>query len=162
MEGLDRFAEQTIGGSGAAGQAFSQDFTNSMRELASMSVEDRERFLDGLESGDRMIQEEFGLTGQVAVGAADLGRTIMGAGVSGYQAAKGWLTGETDLSEAAQGMSIRERGAFYAAALASAGEAGADHAERFVKEYGHEFREIAVHTAIHEHGLRSEAGARLV
>lgn len=161
VEGIGRFAEQTIGGSGAAGQAFSQDFANSMRELASMSVEDRERFLDGLESGDRTIKEEFGLAGQVAVGAADLGRAIMGAGVSGYQAGKEWLTGSSDLSEAAQGMSIRERGAFYAAALASAGEAGADHAERFVQEYDHEFREVAAQTAIHEYGLQSEAGAQL-
>ncbi|HGN0026063.1 TPA: hypothetical protein ACKRFQ_002186 [Proteus mirabilis] len=80
---------------------------------------------------------------------------------SSFYAAKEWLTGKSDLSEAAKGMSVRERGMFFAAAFASASEAGAEHAQAFVQPYGDEFRNLPMQTAIQEHGLYSDAGARL-
>ncbi|GHY30048.1 hypothetical protein [Vibrio cholerae] len=50
---------------------------------------------------------------------------------------------------------------FFASALASASEAGAEKAQAFVQQYGDEFRQLAVQTAMHDHGLQSQAGAQL-
>ncbi|NMU82730.1 hypothetical protein HKB16_07520, partial [Vibrio parahaemolyticus] len=85
------------------------------------------------------ISEEYGFGGEMAVAAAKLGRNVIGAAASGYNAAKEWLTGEADLSEAAKGMSLEQRGAFYAAAAASAAEAGGSAAANFMEQYGDEF-----------------------
>ncbi|UIP27679.1 conjugal transfer protein TraG N-terminal domain-containing protein [Photobacterium sp. TLY01] len=160
-EGAGRFWGQVVGGTSGAVNGFSSDFADSMNQLAHMSPEQRDQFIEDARRGDEYIQENYGLSGYVATGAADLGRNIIGAGVSGYYAAKEWLSGSSDLSEAAQGMSIRERGAFFAAALSSAAEAGAEQAETFVRQYGDEFHHLAVQTAKQEHGLHSEAAAQL-
>ncbi|EPE9089016.1 hypothetical protein ACSN4U_004671, partial [Salmonella enterica subsp. enterica serovar Cerro] len=160
-EGAGRFFDKIVGGSGAAMDGFSNDFANSMNQLARMTPEQRDQFIADAHKGDQYIKDQYGLPGFLATGAANLGRDIIGAGVSGFYAAKEWLTGKSDLSEAAKGMSVRERGMFFAAALASASEAGAEHAEAFVQQYGDEFRNLAMQTAIQEHGLHSDAGAQL-
>lgn len=160
-EGAGRFFDKIVGGSGAAMDGFSNDFANSMNQLARMTPEQRDQFIADAHKGDQYIKDQYGLPGFLATGAANLGRDVIGAGVSGFYAAKEWLTGKSDLSEAAKGMSVRERGMFFAAALASATEAGAEHAQAFVQQYGDEFRNLAMQTAIQEHGLHSEAGARL-
>lgn len=160
-EGAGRFFDKIVGGSGAAMDGFSNDFANSMNQLARMTPEQRDQFIADAHKGDQYIKDQYGLPGFLATGAANLGRDIIGAGVSGFYTAKEWLTGKSDLSEAAKGMSVRERGMFFAAALASASEAGAEHAEAFVQQYGDEFRNLAMQTAIQEHGLHSDAGARL-
>tara|TARA_X000001388_G_scaffold75224_1_gene69544 strand:- start:12897 stop:16337 length:3441 start_codon:yes stop_codon:yes gene_type:complete len=156
-----RIFDRVVGGVSEGADGFSDDFAGSMRHLATMTPEERDQFIADSNRGDQYIQDEYGVAGHIAVGAADLGRSIIGAGVSGYTAAKEWITGESDLSEAAKDMSLREKGMFFAAALASASEEGAEHAQRFVEQYGDEFRELAVQTAIHEHGLQSQAGAQL-
>lgn len=160
-EGAGRFFDQIVGGSGAAMDGFSSDFANSMNKLAQMTPEQRDQFIADAHRGDEYIKKQYGLPGFLATGAANLGRDIIGAGVSGYYAAKEWLTGKSDLSDAAKDMSVRERGMFFAAAFASAAEVGAEHAQAFVQQYGDEFRNLAMQTAIQEHGLHSEAGARL-
>ena len=160
-EGIGRFFDQVVGGVSAGAGGFSDDFAGSMEHLAAMTPQERDQFIADSNRGDQYIQDEYGVAGHIATGAADLGRSIIGAGVSGYTAAKEWITGESDLSEAAKDMSIRERGMFFAAAFASASEEGAEHAQRFVEQYGDEFRELAAQTAVNEHGLQSEAGAQL-
>lgn len=160
-EGIGRFFDQVVGGVSAGAGGFSDDFAGSMEHLAAMTPQERDQFIADSNRGDQYIQDEYGVAGHIATGAADLGRSIIGAGVSGYTAAKEWITGESDLSEAAKDMSIRERGMFFAAAFASASEEGAEHAQRFVEQYGDEFREMAAQTAVNEHGLQSEAGAQL-
>ncbi|KKX75084.1 hypothetical protein UF36_20805, partial [Vibrio parahaemolyticus] len=111
--------------------------------------------------GDDYVKEEYGLGGFLGVGAANLGRDIIGVGLSGFEAGKEWLTGKSDLSEAAQGLSVRERGMFFASALASASEAGAGKAAAFVQQYGGDFRQIAMDTARYVYGLNRPAGAEL-
>lgn len=160
-EGAGRFFDEIVGGSGAAMDEFSNDFAGSMNQLARMTPEQRDQFIADAQKGDQYIKDQYGLPGFLATGAANLGRNIIGAGVSGFYAAKEWLSGKSDLSEAAKGMSVRERGMFFAAALASASEAGTEHAQAFVQQYGDEFRNLARQTAIEEHGLNSDAGARL-
>ncbi|EAX7165831.1 conjugal transfer protein TraG, partial [Salmonella enterica] len=93
------------------------------------------------------------------VGMAKLGRNVMGAAASGYDAAKEWLTGKSDLSEAAKGMSIEERGAFYAAALSSAAEAGGGAAQQFMNQYGDEFKETMQSIAQSRYGLTESQAA---
>lgn len=160
-EGAGRFFDQIVGGAGAAMDSFSNDFAHSMSTLAKMTPEQRDKLIADTHQGDDYIKQQYGVPGFMATGAANLGRDIMGTGVAGYYAAKEWLTGEADLSEAAKGMSIREKGMFFASALASASEAGAGQAQAFVQQYGNEFRDIAAQTAMHEHGLHSDAGAKL-
>ncbi|MBJ6926921.1 hypothetical protein JG631_18880, partial [Vibrio cholerae] len=85
---------------------FSDNFGGSMGRLASMTSEQRDQFIEDAKRGDEYVEQEWGVAGKALTGMASLGRGIMGAGVSGYNAAKEWLTGESDLSEAAKGMSL--------------------------------------------------------
>ncbi|EGQ8444831.1 conjugal transfer protein TraG [Vibrio cholerae] len=160
-DGAGRFFDRVVGGSGAVMDGFSSNFAGSMHQLAQMTPVQREQFITDANQGDQYIKDKYGVAGQMAVAAADLGRNVIGAGVSGYYAAKEWLTGKSDLSEAAKGLSTKERGMFFASALASASEAGAEKAQAFVQQYGDEFRQLAVQTAMHDHGLQSQAGAQL-
>lgn len=160
-EGAGRFFDQVVGSSGSAMDGFSDNFGNSISQLAHMSPEQRDQLISDAHKGDEYIKEQYGVPGFLATGAANLGRDTIGAGVSGFYAAKEWMTGNSDLSEAAKGMSVRERGMYFAAALASAAEAGSEHAQSFVQQYGDEFRNLAMQTAIQEHGLTSDTGARL-
>lgn len=53
-----------------------------------------------------------------------------------------WLTGKSDLSETAKGMSIEGTGAFWQQHLSSAAEAEVDQAaQQFMNQYGDEFKE---------------------
>lgn len=160
-EGAGRFFDQVVGSSGSAMDGFSDNFGNSISQLAHMTPEQRDQLISDAHKGDEYIKEQYGVPGFLAAGAANLGRDTIGAGVSGFYAAKEWMTGKSDLSEAAKGMSVRERGMYFAGALASAAEAGSEQAQSFVQQYGDEFRNLAMQTAIQEHGLTSDAGARL-
>lgn len=160
-DGAGRFFDQVVGDTGAVMDGFSDNFAGSMHQLAQMTPAQREQFITDANQGDQYIKDKYGVAGQMAVAAADLGRNVIGAGVSGYYAAKEWLTGKSDLSDAAKGLSTKERGMFFASALASASEAGSEQAQAFVQRYGDEFRQLAVQTAIHDHGLQSQAGAQL-
>ncbi|ELZ7233329.1 conjugal transfer protein TraG N-terminal domain-containing protein [Vibrio parahaemolyticus] len=158
-EGAGRFIEKLFGGAGAAVDGFSDNFGSSMGRLASMTSEQRDQFIEDAKRGDEYVEQEWGVAGKALTGMAYLGRGIMGAGVSGYNAAKEWLTGESDLSEAAKGMSLQERGMFFASALAAASEHSVEAAEQFVEQYGDEFRSMAT-VAGAEAGL-NQTGAQL-
>lgn len=107
---LARRAEQVGGAAVAGGQATASDFSNAMDQLRTMTPEQRDQFIEATQRGDDYISEEYGFGGEMAVAAAKLGRNVIGAAASGYNAAKEWLTGESDLSEAAKGMSLEQRG----------------------------------------------------
>ncbi|AZU50094.1 hypothetical protein C3B79_pla130 (plasmid) [Aeromonas hydrophila] len=127
--------------------------------MRTMTPEQRDQFIAATQRGDQAVQEEFGWAGDAMVGMAKLGRNVMGAAASGYDAAKEWLTGKSDLSEAAKGMSIEERGAFYAAALSSAAEAGGGAAQQFMNQYGDEFKETMQSIAQSRYGLTESQAA---
>ncbi|EGQ9728113.1 conjugal transfer protein TraG [Vibrio cholerae] len=156
---LARRAEQVGGAAVAGGQATASDFSNAMDQLRTMTPEQREQFIEAMNRGDDAIAEEYGFGGEIAVAAAKLGRNVIGAAASGYNAAKEWLTGESDLSEAAKGMSLEQRGAFYAAAAASAAEAGGSAAANFMEQYGDEFKQTMAEIGTSRYGLTNEQAA---
>lgn len=162
-EGAGRFVEtmlgKTFGGIGAAASGFADNFGSSMERLANMTPEQRDQFIEDVKRGDEYVEQEWGAAGKALTDIASLGRGIMGAGVSGYSAAKEWLSGESDLSEAAKGMSLQERGMFFASALVSASEHGSEAAERFVEQYDEVFKNMAT-VAGSEAGL-NHTGAQL-
>ncbi len=150
-----------MGGVAAAKEGFSENFGQAMSKLAQMTPEQRDQFIADSKMGDDYIKQEYGTGGFLAVGAANMGRDIVGVGVSGFEAGKEWLTGSSNLSDAAKGMTTREKGMYFASALASASEAGAGKAAEFVQQYSDEFRQIAMETAKNDYGLTSPAGAEL-
>lgn len=150
---MGRRAEQAGGALIAGGQAGADAFSKAMDQMRTMTPEQRDQFIAATQRGDQAVKDEFGWAGDAMVGMAKLGRNVMGAAASGYDAAKEWLTGKSDLSEAAKGMSIEERGAFYAAALASASEAGGGAAQQFMNQYGDEFKETMRSIAQSRYGL---------
>lgn len=150
---ISRKAEQAGGALVAGSQAGSQVFSGAMDQLRTMTPEQREQFVAATQQGDQALKEQFGWAGDALVGSATLGRNVMGAAATGYNSAKEWLTGNSDLSEAAKGMNLEERGAFYAAALSSASEAGGGAAMQFMKEYGSEFKETMQAIAQNRYGL---------
>ncbi|NVK74643.1 MAG: conjugal transfer protein TraG N-terminal domain-containing protein [Oceanospirillaceae bacterium] len=156
---LDRRAEQASGALISAGSAGADAFSNAMDQMRTMTPEQRDQFIAATQRGDEAIKEEFGWAGDAFVGMAKLGRNVMGAAASGYDLAKEWLTGKSDLSEAAKGMNIEERGAFYAAALASASDAGSGAAQQFMKQYGDEFKETMQSIAQSRYGLTESQAA---
>ncbi|MBB1466060.1 conjugal transfer protein TraG N-terminal domain-containing protein [Vibrio sp. SG41-7] len=156
---LARRAEQVGGAAVAGGQATASDFSNAMDQLRTMTPEQRDQFIEATQRGDDYISEEYGFGGEMAVAAAKLGRNVIGAAASGYNAAKEWLTGESDLSEAAKGMSLEQRGAFYAAATASAAEAGGSAAANFMEQYGDEFKQTMAELGTSRYGLTNEQAA---
>ncbi|EOV3002887.1 conjugal transfer protein TraG N-terminal domain-containing protein [Salmonella enterica subsp. enterica serovar Typhimurium] len=156
---MGRRAEQAGGALIAGGQAGADAFSRAMDQMRTMTPEQRDQFIAATQRGDQAVQEEFGWAGDAMVGMAKLGRNVMGAAASGYDAAKEWLTGKSDLSEAAKGMSIEERGAFYAAALSSAAEAGGGAAQQFMNQYGDEFKETMQSIAQSRYGLTESQAA---
>lgn len=150
---MSRRAEQAGGALIAGGQAGADAFSQAMDQMRTMTPEQRDQFIAATQRGDQAVKEEFGWAGGALVGMAKLGRNVIGAAASGYSAAKEWLTGKSDLSEAAKGMSLEERGAFYAAALASATEAGGGAAQQFMNQYGDEFKETMQSIAQSRYGL---------
>lgn len=137
---LERRGEQALGSLVTGSKAAANDFSRAMDDLRNMTPEQREKFIAATKAGDQAIKDEFGWAGGLVVGTAKLGRFLIGAAATGYSKAKEWLGGGTDLSEAAKGMSLEERGAFYAAAFASASEAGSEAAAQFMQQYGDEFK----------------------
>lgn len=156
---MGRRAEQAGGALIAGSQAGADAFSKAMDQMRTMTPEQRDQFIAATQRGDEAVKEEFGWAGDALVGMAKLGRNVMGAAASGYDSAKEWLTGKSDLSEAAKGMNIEERGAFYAAALASASEAGGGAAQQFMSQYGDEFKETMQSIAQSRYGLTESQAA---
>ncbi|ASI25751.1 conjugal transfer protein TraG N-terminal domain-containing protein [Aeromonas caviae] len=152
---MSRAGKSLIAGGEAGGAAFTQ-VTDQMR---TMTPEQRDEFIATTQRGDDALQEQYGWQGEALVGAAKLGRGIMGATATGYDAAKEWMTGNSDLSEAAKGMNLEQRGAFYASALTAATEAGVDTTQQFMQQYGNEYKETMQSIAQSHYGLSQNQAA---
>lgn len=154
-EWASRAGKSLIAGGEAGGAAFNQ-VADQMR---TMTPEQRDEFIATTQSGDDALKEQYGWKGEALVGAAKLGRGIMGAAAMGYDAGRKWMTGDSNLSEAAKGMSIQERGAFYASALSAATEAGVGTTQQFMKQYGDEYKETMQSIAQSHYGLSQTQAA---
>ncbi|MBW3762737.1 conjugal transfer protein TraG [Aeromonas veronii] len=154
-EWASRAGKSLIAGGEAGGAAFNH-IANQMR---TMTPEQRDDFIATTQRGDNALKEQYGWQGEALVGAAQLGRGIMGAAATGYDAAQEWITGKSDLSEAAKGMSIEQRGAFFAAALSAATEAGVGTTQQFMKQYGDEYKETMQSIAQSHYGLNQKQAA---
>lgn len=152
---MSRAGKSLVAGGAAGGAAFTQ-VADQMR---TMTPEQRDQFIAATKNGDDSLKQEYGWQGDALVGAAQLGRGIMGAAATGYDAAKEWMTGKSDLSEAAKGMNIEQRGAFYASALSAATEAGAETTQQFMQQYGNEYKETMQSIAQSQYGLNQSQAA---
>ncbi len=156
---LKRRAEQAGGALIAGGAAASGTFTQAMEQLRHLTPTQREQFIAATEQGDQAVQKAAGWAGSLVTGSAKLGRNVIGAAVTGYDQTKKWLAGGSDLSAAAKEMTLEQRGAFYAAALASATEAGADKAQAFMQQYGTQFKNTLQAVAQNRYGLTATQAA---
>ncbi len=156
---LKRRAEQAGGALIAGGAESARTFARSMEELHHITPAQREQFIAATQQGDQAVQEAAGWAGSLATGSAKLGRNVIGAAVTGYDQTKKWLAGGSDLSAAAKEMTLEQRGAFYAAAFASATEAGADKAQAFMQQYGTQFKETLHAVAKNRYGLTDTQAA---
>jgi len=150
---IKRRSEQMGGAIIAGGKATADVFDKALDQVKTMTPEQRDQFISATKRGDEAVSQEFGWAGDALVGTAKLGRNILGAAAIGHNAVHEWMTGQRGLSDAVQGMSLEERGAFYAAALASAVEAGGDTAQRFMRQHGDEFKETIQAIAQNRYGL---------
>jgi conjugal transfer mating pair stabilization protein TraG len=156
---LARKAERGVGALVAGGQAGEKAFEGALDQLRTLTPEQRDQFVAATQRGDEALKAEHGWVGEIAIGAERLGRGILGAAATGMNAAQEWLTGQSDLSEAAKGMSLEERGAFYAAALGTAAEAGNGAAQQFMDQHGAEFKETMQTLAQSRYGLTEPQAA---
>ena len=123
---------EKIGGvlfSGASGA--SQDFANSMEQLGYMTPEQRDQLKADYQHSKHPSMLNIG---------KEVGQTGIGVITRAHDAVNQWLTGHSNLSEAAQGLSTKEQGLFYASAYAAAVGKGVEVGQRFMGEYGNAFK----------------------
>lgn len=129
----------------------SHTFNHAMEQLRTLTPEQREQFITATKNGDRKLQQTAG--GKLASAAIKLGNNFIGAAVTGYDQAQKWLSGKSDLSEAAKTMTLEERGAYYTAAFTAAASAGVKETVRFMDEYGSEFKQTLAASAEQRYGV---------
>lgn len=126
-------------------------FNHFMQQLSTLTPEQREQFITATKNGDRKLQQTAG--GKLASAAIKLGNNFIGAAATGYDQAQKWLSGKSELSEAAKTMTLEERGAYYSAAFTAAASAGVNETVRFMDEYGSEFKQTLAASAEQRYGL---------
>lgn len=132
-------------------------FNQSMEQLRNLSPEDRDQFVNSLKQGGQKRLQSFG--GPLVSAIGKLGHTVIGAATAGYDQAQQWLTGKSELSEAAKNMTLEERGAYYSSAFMAAASAGVKETARFMREYGPQFKQTLAETAQHRYGLTASQAA---
>lgn len=132
-------------------------FNQSMEQLRNLSPEDRDQFVASLKQGNQKLLQSFG--GPLVSAIGKLGNTVIGAATTGYDQAQQWLTGKSDLSEAAKNMTLEERGAYYSSAFMAAATVGVKESARFMREYGAQFKQTLAETAQHRYGLTASQAA---
>lgn len=132
-------------------------FNQSMEQLRNLSPEDRDQFVASLKQGDQKHLQSFG--GPLVSAIGKLGNTVIGAATTGYDQAQQWLTGKSELSEAAKNMTLEERGAYYSSAFMAAATTGVKESARFMREYCTQFKQTLAETAQHRYGLTAPQAA---
>ena len=124
----------TIGGglfSGVSGA--SESFSNTTDQLRTMTPEQREQF-------QAHNQPDEKHPSMVSIGK-ETGETGIGVVARAHDAVDKWYSGQSNLSEAAQGLNTKEQGLFYASAYAAAVGKGVEVGQRFMDEYGSSFKQ---------------------
>lgn len=156
---IGRRADQIAGGT----EAFLNDFGNGVGEAYSsyrnLSSEQAHQFRTALSSNDDALFDSLGIAGLPVKGAQVVGNHIIGATIAGVDAAREWINGGTDLSQAAQGLSIQEKGAFFAAATGEAAREGSQAFTTFMEQYGSEFKNTMQEIGQHQYGLTPKQSA---
>lgn len=143
-----RFAGRALS---ALGEGFGvgwNDFKKGAEQIHNMTPEEAREFKTQMYRGDEAIREQYGPAGTVMVGGMQLGRNVGAALVDGARAA----FGGQPLSEVARGMTLEERGAFYAGAAAAASSVGGEAAEQFWAQNRDAFKEV-LHETKESQGL---------
>lgn len=156
---IGRRAEQIAGGT----EAFLSEFGGGVGEAydtyRNLSPEQADQFRTAVASQDDALFDSLGIAGLPVKGAQIVGNHIIGATVAGVDAAREWMNGGTDLSQAAQGMSIQEKGAFFAAAAGEAAREGGQAFSAFMDQYGSEFKDTMQQIGQHQYGLTPKQSA---
>jgi conjugal transfer mating pair stabilization protein TraG len=156
---VGRRAEQIAGGT----EAFLNDFGNGIGEAYSsyrnLSSAQANQFRTALSSNDDALFDSLGIAGLPVKGAQVVGNHIIGATIAGVDAAREWINDGTDLSQAAQGLSIQEKGAFFAAATGEAAREGSQAFTAFMEQYGSEFKNTMQEIGQHQYGLTPKQSA---
>jgi len=156
---VGRKAEQIAGGT----QAFLNEVGNGVGDAynayRNMTPEQASEVKSAINDQNDTLFDAMGPAALPIVGAQMLGNQIIGAAISGVDAAREWLNGGTDLSEAAQGLSIQERGAFFAAAAGEIASNGGDAFSSFMEQHGSEFKQSMEESGQHQYGLTQKQAA---
>ena len=139
-----RRAEQALGSLVTGSKTTNDSFATSMEQLRTMTPVQKKAFIDNHKNNGSFTK---------------MGYKILGVATTAYDATKKWLTGKSDLSAAAQNMSIEEKGAFYATAFSTAVNAGTKASEKFMKEYGTQFKGTMQSIAQNRYGLTQAQAA---
>lgn len=152
---IGRKAEQIAGGS----EAFINEFGNGVGEAyeayRNMTPEDASALRQSIQQQDAALFDSLGIAGLPVKGAQMVGNEILGATVAGVDAYRGG----SDLSEAAQGLSTQERGAFFAAAAGEAASDGTESFAAFMGAHGAEFKQTMGEVGQHQYGLTPKQSA---
>ncbi|MFC1337536.1 MAG: conjugal transfer protein TraG [gamma proteobacterium symbiont of Clathrolucina costata] len=156
---IGRRAEQVAGGT----EAFLKEFGGGMGEAydayKNLSPQQADQFRSAIQQQDDALFDSLGIAGLPVKGAQIVGNHIIGAAVAGYDAAREWFNNGSDLSQAAQGMSIQEKGAFFAAAAGEAAHQGGEAFSAFMNQYGAEFKQTMEQVGQHQYGLTPKQAA---
>lgn len=146
--GTEAFVKESLGSMGGAYEAYKH-----------LTPEQAQTFRNSLAEQDGAMFDSLGIAGLPVKGSQVVGNHIVGAAVAGVDAAREWVGGKSDLSEAARGMSIQERGAFFAAAAGEAANQGGDAFSSFWNQYGDEFKSTMQQIGQTQYGLTPKQAA---
>lgn len=156
---IGRRAEQIAGGP----EAFLKEFGGGVGETydtyRNLSPEQADQFRAAVSSQDDALFDALGIAGLPVKGAQIVGNHIIGAVVYGVDTAREWMNGGTDLPQAAQGMSIQEKGAFFAAAAGEVAREGGQAFSAFMEQYGSEFKDTMQQIGQLQYGLTPKQSA---
>ena len=122
-----------IGGVLFSGMSSASDsFSNTTDQLRTLSPEQRDQLSADYQHSEHPSMLNIG---------KEVGQTGIGVIARAHDAVDQWYSGQSNLSEAAQGLSTREQGLFYASAYTAAVGKGVETGQRFMDEYGDRFKQ---------------------
>lgn len=158
---LSRNVDRVGGAISTAYNHANNNFSNAVNSLGSMTSEQRKSLQNDIENGKNSNLAKYGsFWGSAANIGGSIKNSAVGMTVSGYNAAKDWITGESSsMSGPANDMSLEEKGAYYTGAFAAAVESGTDKAAEFFEQHGTQFKDTLSSIAQQRYGLTSKQAA---
>ncbi len=156
---VGRKAEQIAGGTGALLDEIGGGVSEAVGAYKDLSPQDASTFRQAMASQDDALFDSMGAWGLPVKGAQMVGNQVIGAAVSGVDAYSEWSNNGSDLSQSAQGLSVQEKGAFFAAAAGEAAVQGGEAFSSFMSTYGDEFKNSMEQIGQEKYGLTQKQAA---